>query len=244
MTCLEARPLLHAYFDDELDLSRSFEVSEHVAACAECAAELRKWERLRTAIAESQFDLGTEAALDRLRRTVRKQSGLRPSPWLWKGVTVALAAAAAIVLAVALPNRLARTADVEREVVDSHLRSLVPGHLIDVPSSDRHTVKPWFQGRLEFAPNVPDLSAEGFILEGGRLDVIGGRKTAAIVYKRRQHVINLWVSQGVSAPATPESSDFEGYHLVNWSRDDLTYRAVSDLDAGELRDFAGLISAR
>lgn len=239
MTCLDARPLLHAWFDDELDLSRSYEIDEHVAECPECAAELRKFGQLRTAIAETDFRLGDDAALDRLRRSVGKQAGFERVPLVWKGAAAVLAAAAVILLAVAIPGRLNRApAGADREIVDSHLRSLALGHLIDIPSSDRHTVKPWFQGKVEFAPAVPDLSAEGFVLEGGRLDVIDGHKTAAIVYKRREHVINLWIAPGNAAPADPAAADFDGYHLLRWSRDGVTYRAVSDLDTGELRDFA------
>jgi anti-sigma factor RsiW len=244
MTCFETRPLLHAWFDDELDLSRSYEIGEHLAGCPECAAEVQKWERLRAAIGESDFNPSEDAVLRRVRRSVRKQAGFERIPMVWKSATAALAAAAVILLAVALPGRLNRTsADTNREIIDSHLRSLAGGHLIDIPSSDRHTVKPWFQGKVEFAPPVPDLSVEGFALEGGRLDVIGGHKTAAIVYKRREHVINLWVSPGSATPAEPASAgfasvDYDGYHLLRWSRDGLTYRAVSDLDPGELRDFA------
>jgi len=126
-------------------------------------------------------------------------------------------------------------------MVDSHLRSLLADHLIDVPSSDRHTVKPWFQGKIEFAPPVPDLTVQGFVLAGGRLDVIDARKVAAIVYKRRDHVVNLWISQGNAARSEPELSEINGYHLMRWSKGGLTYRAVSDLDVGELRTFANTI---
>jgi anti-sigma factor RsiW len=132
----------------------------------------------------------------------------------------------------------------ERQMVDSHLRSLLAGHLVDVPSSDRHTVKPWFQGKLSFAPAVPDLAAEGFPLVGGRLDVIDGKPAAALVYKRREHVVNLWIAPDSGADRGIESREVDGFHLLHWRKDQLAHWAISDVNEAELREFAERIRGR
>ena len=232
MTCDEARPLLDAYLDGELDAGSSLAMEKHLKSCVGCAGEFNKLERLRDEIASAGLDFADEAVLKRLRARVR------PTRW-WKGAALTAAATAVVVLAVFLPGR----GSADRELVDNHLRSLMAGRLVDVESSDRHTVKPWFQGRLEFVPSVPDLTTEGFALIGGRVDVLNGRKVAAIVYKRREHVINVWIAPG-SGPAKMEAKDVEGYHLLRWSKDGMTYEAVSDLAAVELRTFAEFVKPR
>jgi anti-sigma factor RsiW len=153
-------------------------------------------------------------------------------------------AAAALILLV-VPVRLLRTGAVsDREVLDNHLRSLMASHLVDVPSSDHHSVKPWFQGRLSFSPDVPDLSAEGFVLTGGRLEMMRGEPAAAIVYKCREHVINLFVAPANQADSQPRAQSSEGYNLVTWVKSSLNYWAVSDLNARELMQFAQLARGR
>jgi len=186
----------------------------------------------------SDLDFASDAVLQRLRASIE------PKGWriAWRTPAFLAAAAAVVVLAFLLPGRFTTgRASTDREIIDSHLRSLLGDHLIDIPSSDRHTVKPWFQGKIEFAPPVPDLSSEGFTLVGGRLDVIDTRKVAALVYKRRDHIINLWISQGNAGQG---ESELGGYHVLRWSKDGLTYRAVSDLDVAELRTFATTIRNR
>ncbi len=247
MTCVEAEPLLHAYLDGELDLSASLAIEKHLQSCGECADAYQKLELLRSEIADADLDFASDAALERVRVAVERQAGLERRTgrgMAWRNAAFLAAVAAALVLAFVLPWRYAGGRDsIDREIVDSHIRSLQADHLIDVASSDRHTVKPWFQGKLDFAPQVPDLGAQGFVLVGGRLDVIDRRKAAALVYKRREHVINLWITQGNAARSEPEQSDVDGFHIVRWSKNGLTYRAVSDLDMGELRAFAGFIRA-
>src|SRR5439155_14052987 len=127
------------------------------------------------------------------RRVSRQTAPWWRRPWAWSGAFAAAAAALVIML---LPAGWMRRPADERELVDAHIRSLMTSHLVDVPSSDRHTVKPWFQGKLNFSPDVPDLAAEGFVLSGGRLDALDGAPAAAIVYRRREHVINVFVSPG------------------------------------------------
>ena len=237
MSCLEAQPLLGACLDGELDLRASLDMEEHIEGCPACAAAYQRLELLRAEIAAVNLDFTTDAVMRRLCVPRERRGGWR--------VPACFAAAAVLVLALFLPARLERRSDpVDREVVDSHLRSLLADHLIDVPSSDRHTVKPWFQGRVEFAPAVPDLTAQGFVLAGGRLDVIDGRKVPVLVYRRREHVINLWISPGGGGGGEPALSEVKGYRLIRWQREGMTFRAVSDLDGGELRVFVNLIRGR
>src|SRR5262249_22819179 len=124
-------------------------------------------------------------------------------------------------------------------VLAGHIRSLQADHLVDVPSSDRHTVKPWFQGRLDFAPPVPDLSELGWTLIGGRLDYVDGRPVAALVYRRRMHNINvfLWPRSG-AASDTIKGEDAQGYSVLHWDGADMAYWVVSDMNRLELYDFA------
>jgi len=238
MTCVEAQPLLDAYLDGELDLTASLGIEQHLESCHECSAGYRKLELLRAEIADADLDFVSDSMLRRLRAATEPKE--RKSAWRVPAFLVA--AAAVLVVVFLLPGRFtAGRASMDREIVDSHLRSLLGDHLIDIPSSDRHTVKPWFQGKIEFAPPVPDLTAEGFVLAGGRLDVIDTRKVAALVYKRREHIINLWISQ---ENAGQGESEVGGYHLMRWTKDGLTYRAVSDLDVAELHTFADAIRNR
>ena len=127
------------------------------------------------------------------------------------------------------------------QIVDGHLRSLLVDHLVDVASTDQHTVKPWFAGKLDFTPPVPDFAAEGYPLQGGRLDVLGGHPAAAIVYRHRQHHINVFVLQRPDAkPHDAPAQTRRGFHVLNWSRDGFDYWVVSDLNVQELASFAAL----
>jgi anti-sigma factor RsiW len=240
MTCAEAEPLIGASLDGELDAQTALQIDHHLSACTTCSALLGKLERLREEIAAVELDWSADADLRPLTAAIRRQNGESwwwRGPWVWRSLLAA--AAAALLVIISLPVRSGNPT--ERQIVDNHLRSLLADHLVDVPSSDRHTVKPWFQGKLNFAPTVPDLSANGFLLVGGRLDVVGGRPAAAIVYKRRQHVVNLWISPADGADSQVTSTDVEGFHLLRWHKGGMLYWAVSDLSPPELREFATLI---
>lgn len=239
MTCREAERLLNPYLDGELDVTSSLSVESHIEECERCGRQYRLLEQLRDEIANAGLHFETPVSLERRIGAVR--AGGSPH-WRegWRR-TLPLAAAAGLLVLAAIPWLLMkRGSDVETAVLDSHLRSLAEGHLVDVPSSDRHTVKPWFQGRTSVSPPVPDLGANGFELAGGRLDVLDQTRTAAIVYRRRQHVINIFVTPVNESDRNPHASARGGYNLVAWTRGGLRYWAVSDLNAAELSKFVEL----
>lgn len=243
MNCVEAEPLLSAALDGELDMTASLGVEQHLASCENCRRLYSQLEQLREEIAAANLDWSAEADMRALRARIERRSGRSWFSWEgWRTPVFLAAAAAAVLLAVVVPVRFAaRNDQVGREVVDDHVRSLMGDHLLDVPSSDKHTVKPWFQGRLRFSPPVADLTPQGFPLIGGRLDVIGSRQTAAIVYKRHSHVINLFVGPGDGGERSPELSQIDGYNLLHWQTGGMNYWAASDLNAAELRQFVDLI---
>ncbi len=245
MMCAEAQRLLHAYLDRELGLTDSLAVEDHMEGCQECAASYKRFELLRAEIAGPGLGSSVpDATLERLRGSIERRAGLQKERWWtsgWQMPALLAAVAAVAVISLSLPARFTSGGDSrDRAIVDSHLRSLLAGHLIDVASSDRHTVKPWFQGKIDFSPAVPDLSADGFVLSGGRLDVVDGRTLAVLVYKRREHIINVWISPAAASTAQsePERKDVTGYHILRWSEKGMTYQAVSDLNPVELRVFA------
>jgi mycothiol system anti-sigma-R factor len=242
MRCDEIRPRLEAYLDGELAETERVQLRDHLADCPECGPEAAALERLRDGIRQSApVYRAPEALRSRLRFALRREAAesaraARPAPgWL--------AYAASILLAVALGSggTLLITGErqedaVANEVVDSHLRSLLGSHLTDVASSDQHTVKPWFAGHSEISPPAVDLAGEGFPLVGGRLDLIAGKPVPALVYRRREHVINVFVlpaSRGDLAKTLTR----RGYSLRHWDEGDLGLWAVSDAAAPELAEF-------
>jgi anti-sigma factor RsiW len=242
MNCAEAEPLIGASLDGELDPLTALLIDNHVSGCGFCTAQLSCIERLHREITEAQLDWSSETDLYRLGASIRRRArpARRRRPWL-VGSGLATAIAAALLALAVIPPK---GQDAEREVVDSHVRSLMAGHLLDVPSSDHHTVKPWFQGRLNFSPAVPDLSAQGFKLAGGRVDVIHGELAAVIVYQRRLHIINLSITPGAGPDEPLRASALGGFHILRWQSDGMLYWAVSDLNEAELRVFADLTRGR
>jgi anti-sigma factor RsiW len=184
---------------------------------------------------------------ERVQAAVRRPRARRPAPWRPAALMTGLAAA--LVLLVAGAWRLGgqrRAADVElAAVLDGHLRSLGPGHLADVASTDQHTVKPWFAGKLDFSPPVVDPAAEGFPLVGGRVDVLDGRNVAALIYSRRSHVINVFVRPlGPGESGAGRDGERRGYNVVSWSDGGMRFWAVSDLNVRELEQLRSLLAAR
>jgi len=247
MNCRDAEPLLHARLDDELDVAGAITVDRHLSECRACAVQYAALQNLKQEIAAAQPAYAFPPELERkLASRFRSQGAWFARLWNrpWRALA-ALASAAACIGAPVLFLLTIRTTDgtnaIAAEVLDNHLRALQPGHLFDVESTDQHTVKPWFQGKTDFSPPVPDLTNDGFILVGGRLEVVHQETAAAIVYKRRQHDISLYVSPSPGADAKPVLQDLGGYHLLRWSQDRMSYWAVSDVAPADLRDFASLI---
>jgi anti-sigma factor RsiW len=238
-------PLLSPYADGELDLVRGVEIERHLEQCPVCAAALERIRLLSSAVGDPSLYYPAPPSLQqRVRASVRRVGGRSRRPW---GLLLAVAAAAALVAVSAWgASRLlpASTPDerLAREVVACHVRSLLlERHRVDVASSKQHEVKPWFVGKVDVAPEVKDLSGQGFPLVGGRLDYIDGRPAAALVYHRRQHFINVFVWRTGEKDQAPEALERQGYHLIRWTDRERRVWVVSDLNAEELGQFAELL---
>jgi anti-sigma factor RsiW len=247
MNCRDAEPLLHARLDKELDVAGEMNVDRHLSECRACAAQYSALQNLRHEIAAAQPAYALPPRLEqKLASQYQSQGPFLARLWNrpWQSA-VALAGATACVAALVILVPMMRTSNgtngIAAEILDSHLRALQPGHLFDVESSDQHTVKPWFQGKTDFSPPVPDLTNDGFTLVGGRFEVIHQQPAAAIVYKRRQHVISLYVSPSTDGDAEPALQELGGYHLLHWSHNNMSFWAVSDVASADLRDFSNLI---
>jgi anti-sigma factor RsiW len=261
-------PLIHGLVDGELDAANAFAIETHLKSCSDCRAELSRIEVVREQIAAAQLgDRAPEALRARIDAMLDAEPAAapraRPTPpqrpprlvvtgggvaahvlsgrWASGALVGALAASLALVLAV---PQLTLTGT-EDQIVQSHVRSLLVGHVVDVATSNRHVVKPWFNGKVDFAPPVPELADAGFPLVGGRLDYIDGHETAAIVYRRRLHTINLFVrpAKTLSIPVGV-ATRHEGYSLAHWTAGGLDYWAVSDIDPKELELFKRLYAGR
>ena len=250
MTCREAEPLLHARLDNELDIASSASIDQHLSECRACAAQYAALQDLHEEIVAADLAYAPAPALEQklaaqFLREKKSLFSIWSRPWRSAYVMAGAAVGVAILIFSFSIARVGREADaLGVEVLDNHLRALQPSHLVDVPSSDQHTVKPWFQGKTNFSPPVPDLTKDDFILIGGRLEVIHQQPAAAIVYRRRQHVVSLYVSPSPGADAKTELRELGGYHLLHWIQNNMSYWAVSDVDTTDLRQFADLIRGR
>lgn len=244
MTCEEAEVLLHALIDGELDAGHAREVEAHVAGCPHCAAALNDYREMSKVLASADLRYKAPAELRQRIEAALPQATAQVVPMpsrrgLLRGF--AMGSAVSAIAATGLFAVVLRNDDAERiqsEVVSAHLRSLQAGHLTDVISTDQHTVKPWFNGKLDVAPPVIDLTTQGFTLIGGRLDYVDARPIGAVVYRRHQHVINLFVAQTSSTGRRDARIEtLQGFNIRRWSDRGLNYWAVSDLAADELADF-------
>ena len=241
MSCERLRDSLDAYLDRELNVLTAVDFEDHLKACDGCRA---LFERHRDWQARIKVQLSYFHAPPSLEDKIRRRLGPLPrveSKWNKGGWRAwAIAASLLIVLGSGTvffrgPARPSGAQLIADEVVSSHIRSLMANHLVDVPSSDQHTVTPWFNGKLDFAPAVKDLSSEGLSLLGGRLDYIDERAVAALVYKRRQHPINLFLWPSSDTDSKPSLMTMRGYHIVHNTHAHLAYWVVSDLNADELK---------
>lgn len=281
MTCSNARALLTAYVDAELDVANSIEIETHLETCPACARIVDSQQRVRSAIQSSDLAYQLPGGLrERIGSALRQESASleveteapgvasiaargeagaqrqpsggappgafdaprgrlpRRTAWPW------IAVAAGVLLAIFLTGKIAFGPSgppsdlVAQEIVDSHIRAAMPGHLTDVESTDRHTVKPWFNGKLDFSPPVEDFTSDGFPLTGGRLDAIGGKTVAALIYRRNRHLINLYVWPSTEPASSAALRQIQGYNLVHWNQAGFAWWLVSDLNASELQQLA------
>jgi anti-sigma factor RsiW len=257
VSCKLTQRFVPGYVDGELDLSRTIEMESHLQVCAECARELERLQALRAALQRGSLAYAAPEGLrERIQSSLRvsapvetpgRVKGWNPFQYLrWAGAFAVLALCAVTAWQL-LPGLRGPTSDQQlaAEVLTSHVRSLEAGHLMDVASTDQHTVKPWFDGKLDFSPPVEDLASDDFPLVGGRLDYLEGRQVAALVYQRRKHFINVFVwpsPAGSSSTQTIEPR--QGYNMMRWSRGGFQFWAVSDVGAQDLAEFVRLLETR
>ena len=247
MTCQEMGLLIHAFADGELDLTKSLEMEGHLRDCQSCTRAQQQIRRLRMSMNDPALRYAPPADFERrLRSALKREAKEKPAvkiQWRWLTAAVSLAVLVLVAWATLLIlNRPTPDTLIAQEVVSSHVRSLMAQHLTDVPSSDQHTVKPWFDGKLDFSPPVKDLATQGFELKGGRLDYIDNRPVAALVYQRRQHFINVlvWPAKS-SSKSTTQASVIQGYNLVRWTNAGMECWAISDLNLAELQQLVQLL---
>jgi anti-sigma factor RsiW len=254
MNCQECEEYIDAYVDNELDVASMIAVKQHLRDCSECQQLLESRKAVRALLGNPEVRYeAPDSLLGKIQSALppsgldspKRHSGRRlVVPWF--SVPLALAASIAVMIGLVYLNQAGTfrrsTGDaLAQEAISSHVRSLLAAHLLDVPSTDQHTVKPWFNGKLKFSPPVHDFADRGFRLVGGRLDYFNGREVAALVYQRSQHVINLFVWPSESGQqAAPQSFTKDGYHVSHWDRDGFEFWAVSDVNAEDLKVFTGL----
>jgi mycothiol system anti-sigma-R factor len=249
VSCDYSRTVLHGYLDGELDAARAADFERHLETCAECTLALGAEESLRTSLQRVGFYERAPAALRQKVRADLDAATVAPSAsripaWRWVAVAAGILVVAsvswyAIPLFRGTPNTSSTVT--AAQILDAHMRSLQFNHLTDVTSTDKHTVKPWFDGKLDFVPPVNDFADHGFPLVGGRLDVLNGQSVAALVYGRRKHFINVfvWPTKEPDTPIHPPGSR-QGFQWVHWRHRGMEFCAVSDVSASELHELAQL----
>jgi anti-sigma factor RsiW len=245
MTCDEVKPLLDAHLDEELEAEERGALDSHLNTCSSCARDLESLKNVRRAVRGTMPYYRAPAQLrDQVRFALRGAARVdnRASRNVWRpwGAIAAAVGVCALLSAPFIVNSRNQSRLVAEELLSAHERALV-GRSVDVVSSDQHTVKPWFNGKLPFSPPVTDLAAEGFPLEGGRVDYAADHPVAALVYGRRLHRIDvfIWPAEGEKAP--PERFARNGYTEISWTRDAFQFTAISDLNSAELMSFTRLL---
>jgi anti-sigma factor RsiW len=244
--CMGHAGLLHGLIDGELDAANCVMIEAHIRSCASCTAELCRLEDIRTRLAAADMRYSApRGLLDRIQAQIDTATAAAPRarvvsghirlPWFAGGALTAIAASLALFLAVPQVS----TRSFQSQLVASHMRSLLAAHLTDVATSNQHVVKPWFNGRIDFAIPVVDLAIQGYPLVGGRLDYLDDHVVPALIYKRRLHTINLFIRPASTGLLpTGFATTRRGFSIVRWTGDGLEYWAVSDMDIAELRSFA------
>jgi anti-sigma factor RsiW len=239
MSHREIQERIHPYVDGELDAVNAREVELHLSACEECRGLEQRVRGLSDALKASAPAYRAPSALRRnVRSALRREA--KPTRPIWWWIFATGAACALILITFTIPQRTRESSNaIADEVVANHVRSLLAAHLVDIASSNQHTVKPWFDGKVDFAPEVRDLAGNGFPLIGGRLDYLKNKTVVALVYERNKHPINLFI---VPAPTNHAAGSSvltrRGYNIIHWTRGEMDYWAVSDLNAPELHEFA------
>lgn len=258
MDCTESLNRLHAYLDQELDLPSVLAIDKHLASCPSCKAAFAAHSALRSGIRRhADYRHGAPAGMaDRIRAQLGIAEGApariaRPPRWQWpqwgRWLPMGAAAAVAAVISWTAALQYAQVSSEQplaEQVIAGHARAIVTSHLIEVASSDQHTVKPWLSGKVDFSPPVPDLAAAGFPLAGGRLDYLDNRAVAALVYRSRQHVIDLFVwPQEKPGDVAPHALSKHGYNVLSWTSGGMNFWAISDVNAADLKSFAEAYAA-
>jgi anti-sigma factor (TIGR02949 family) len=240
VTCEDVARALDAYVDEECDRDTATAVRRHVAECVACQERLAEYDTIGRLVRSVPY----YPAPDRLRSRV--SNAIAESRPKWHVPTWAAAA----VLAIGIGGGLFSLRSMQQrmgglssdtiadEVVTDHIRSLMADHLFDVRSTDQHTVKPWFLGKLDFSPPVTDLAALGFPLVGGRLEYVAGHAAAALVYQRQKHTINVLVWPSADGASQTAVRSLRGFHVEHWVREGMAFWVVSDLNIAELTTFA------
>jgi anti-sigma factor RsiW len=244
----ETVKLLGPYRDGELDLATCLKLEEHLAGCPSCQEKLAGEQELVGFIqSETPRFTASPFLKTRIQAALREEKASSATvPW-WKhlGLGTAfsgLAGAAALIVILAVGFfSMQGIPELDREAMANHVRSLQVNHLMDVASTDQHTVKPWFAGKLDYSPQVVDLAPSGYPLIGGRLDVLDHRNVAAIIYQRRKHYINLFIWPSDTESLHGRFYELNGYHALGWTKSGMNYLAVSEIGEKELREFVGMI---
>ena len=252
MDCTQTRNYLHGYLDHELDPVTAAAIDQHLQACAACEHAYAQQSSLHAAIKQhAAYYQAPDALAQRIHARIIGAAGTKTGTshtprrqWLQFGAAVAATAVLTWTAAIQWESA-SRDENVVEEVIASHARSSLTGHLTDIASSDQHTVKPWLSSKLDFSPPVTDLTTAGYPLIGGRLDYLDHRPVAALVYRHRQHMINLFMwpapKSGTAVPTQTVSR--QGYSLLHWSDAGMTFWAISDLNPAEIRTFAQMVAA-
>jgi anti-sigma factor (TIGR02949 family) len=243
MTCHDVSAVIDAYLDGELPADEAATVARHLETCASCGQRLEQRKALSLLLRRlPYYDAPPQLAATITRTNHAMSSSRRVQRWMAAAAVVLVAAGTAV--GVRSARRAQETSAIADAVIARHVEALAHPPLIQVTSSDQHTVKPWFQGKLDFSPPVPDLASAGFELVGGRIDRIGDRSAAALVYKRRMHVIHVFVWSTGDGARVSDARTIRGFHERHWMSGDLSVWAVSDVNDEDLKTFADAFTTR